>query len=114
MQRSDSSDDDTESSEGTDVEERTSGSVEELGEQEKVLEAVQELRKIEKQIQVESTVLSAYSGPLPPPRDLAEYERIVPGSGKRWFEIAEKEQRLRATVLEGGVKNERRRIDGAG
>lgn len=118
---SDSRDEDA-ISEDAESRERTGRNIKELAEQiaelpeerqEKIFEAAQDLLKLQKEIQIESTVLSTYSGPLPPPEHLAEYERIVPGAGKKMFEMVENEQRIRATVLEGGVKNDRRRIDGA-
>lgn len=36
-----------------------------------------------------------FSGPIPPPEMLAEYERIVPGLAERWFSKWEQEARHR-------------------
>lgn len=33
-----------------------------------------------------------FSGPLPPPDDLAKYDQIVPGAAERILQMAEKEQ----------------------
>lgn len=33
-----------------------------------------------------------HSGPLPPPDDLAEYDRVLPGAAERIFQLAEREQ----------------------
>ena len=76
----------------------------------KILEAAQELRTL---TQVETTALASYSDPMPLPEHFAEYERIAPGTAERIVRMAEREQEIRATTMEGSVKNERRRIDGA-
>jgi len=36
---------------------------------------------------------SSFSGPLPPPQILADYERTMPGAADRIFKLAEAEQR---------------------
>ena len=35
---------------------------------------------------------SSFSGPLPPPQMLADYEKAQPGAGSRIFQLTEKEQ----------------------
>lgn len=50
----------------------------------------------------------SYSGPLPPPGVLAEFEKVLPGSAERIFVMAEKQlehrMSLETTVIEGGSK----------
>jgi len=50
----------------------------------------------------------SYSGPLPPPGVLAEFEKVLPGSAERIFVMAEKQlehrMSLEKTVIEGGSK----------
>ena len=40
---------------------------------------------------------SLYSGPIPPPEDLARYEAIMPGAAERLIAMAENEQSLRVS-----------------
>lgn len=50
----------------------------------------------------------SYSGPLPPPNVLEDYERILPGAADRIFVMTEKQiehrMSLERTVIEGGSK----------
>jgi len=39
-----------------------------------------------------------HSGPLPPPRQLAEYDKAVPGGAERIFQMAEREQAHRHEI----------------
>jgi len=39
-----------------------------------------------------TTITRKYSGPLPPPEILAEYEELLPGASQRVFEHMEREQ----------------------
>lgn len=49
-------------------------------------------------VQVVATMVQKYhSGPLPPPEDLAEYERTLPGGAERIFQMTEREQAHRHT-----------------
>lgn len=79
-------------------------------ERRQVLEATQKPAKLTR---VQSTSVASFSGPLPPPQHLAEYEEIVPGAGKRILRMAEREQDIRANSLDGLNRNERRRVYGA-
>ena len=40
------------------------------------------------------TEQSLFCGPLPPSKELAEYEKIVPGSAERLLRMAEREQKI--------------------
>ena len=50
----------------------------------------------------------SYSGPLPPPGVLQEFERVLPGAAERIFVMAEKQlehrMSMEKTVVEGGTK----------
>lgn len=59
-----------------------------------VIESLPEEQKLEVLGKATSISLS-YSGPLPHPADLEEYERILPGAADRILSMAEKEQALR-------------------
>lgn len=52
-----------------------------------------------------------FSGPLPPPQILADYNRIVPGSGNRIIAMAEKQaehrRRLETQVISSDITNSR-------
>ena len=52
--------------------------------------------------------LEAYSGPLPKPSDLQEYDNVVPGAGERIIRMAEQQaehrQFLEKTVITGDTK----------
>ncbi|MBC7818737.1 MAG: DUF2335 domain-containing protein [Planctomycetaceae bacterium] len=54
---------------------------------------------------------SSFSGPLPPPQILQEYNRIVPGSANRIIAMAEKQadhrRRLETQVISSDVTNSR-------
>jgi len=54
-----------------------------------------------------------FSGPLPPPRDFAEYNKILPGAADRIVGMAEKEQQVRADNQKTILANDTRRIKGA-
>ena len=62
---------------------------------------------------METTLTASCSGPLPPPQHLEEYDRIVPGAATRIVRMAEREQEIKATALEGSVGNERLKTIGA-
>lgn len=70
--------------------------------------------------QVETTMVSAFSGPLPPPEALAEYEKVCPGLAERIVVMAEREQRIREKgqddyipLKRAALTNERIKIFGA-
>lgn len=49
-------------------------------------------------IRLVATMVEKYhSGPLPCPEDFAEYDRILPGSAERIFQLTEREQQHRHT-----------------
>ena len=58
-----------------------------------------------------ATVTQHFSGPLPPPQVLSQYEQIVPGAAKRILAMAEKQSRHRremeASVIGSDVRNSR-------
>lgn len=47
-------------------------------------------------------------GPLPPPELLRRYDEAVPGAGERILDLAEEEQRKRASAVNGAVETMRR------
>lgn len=51
-----------------------------------------------------SVVEERHSGPLPAPRQLREYEEIVPGGAERIFQMAEREQLQRHAVQNSDVQ----------
>ncbi len=53
----------------------------------------------------------SYSGPLPPPEHLAQYNAIVPGAAERILAMAEREQEFQHKAQETALTNERRTID---
>lgn len=56
-----------------------------------------------KKVEPKKTVITAsYSGPIPPSSELARYEQIVPGSGLRIIEMAEKQSSHRQ-FIEGKI-----------
>ena len=59
-----------------------------------------------------SMVSQEFSGPLPPPTVLNEYNRVVPNAAERIIAMAEKEQehRIKAeqTLIEGEIKQAKR------
>lgn len=55
---------------------------------------------------------TSFSGPLPPPDSIREYNQILPGGAERIFAMAEKEQGHRhavtSTAVNGSVNKDRR------
>lgn len=49
-----------------------------------------------------------FRGPLPPPELLRRYDEAVPGAGERILDLAEEEQRKRASSVNGAVETMRR------
>ena len=47
---------------------------------------------------------STFSGPLPPPEALTQYENVLPGAAERIFQMAERELRHRQSI-EGTIVN---------
>lgn len=58
-------------------------------------------------VTLESTISAFFSGPIPPPSHLEEYERILPGSAQAIMDMAREEQRIKADSLRGPLANER-------
>jgi uncharacterized membrane protein len=60
---------------------------------------------------VSAEVRETYSGPLPHPRHLKEYEAIYPGAAKIIFDMAQSQREHRQTlerkVIESNITNER-------
>jgi uncharacterized membrane protein len=52
-----------------------------------------------------------FEGPIPPPRIIQDYERLIPGSGNRIITMAENQQshrqRLETAVVESNLRRER-------
>lgn len=61
-------------------------------------------------IHVESHVVTAWQGALPPPDALAAYEATVKGAAERLLTLAEEESRDRRKALEMTMRAESRRI----
>lgn len=60
-------------------------------------------------IRLVATMVQKYhSGPLPCPEDFAEYDRILPGSAERIFQLTEREQKHRHTQEERIITHEYR------
>lgn len=51
---------------------------------------------------------SIYSGPLPPPQMLAEFDKVHPGTAERIITLTEKEQAHRHRMQEYGLKSSKR------
>lgn len=49
------------------------------------------------------SVVSRFSGPMPPPKVLAAYEQCIPGSADRILAMAEKEQDFRHTTTKDAI-----------
>lgn len=84
---------------------------------EAILEAVPEDKKTEVIKAISIVQQEVFSGPIPHPRLLAEYERLLPGSMDRFMTMAEKQQdhrmKLEDKDLESQLKsNERGQIFG--
>ena len=60
-----------------------------------ILEAVPDNKKEEVKEALMIIKSETYSGPIPPPRALAEYEQIQPGAADRILKMAEKQQEHR-------------------
>ena len=60
---------------------------------------------------------TSFSGPLPPPEILAQYEQILPGAADRLFMMAERQaahrMELETTVVKGNVLAQHRGVLGA-
>lgn len=56
-------------------------------------------------------ITQSFSGPLPPPAALQEYERISPGLAERIVSMAESQarhrQQLERSVIDSGIKDSR-------
>lgn len=59
---------------------------------------IEELPSKDKEMVIEKTIHSSYSGPLPPPQHFEAYEKVCPGSASRILEIAENQQRHRTEI----------------
>ena len=57
-------------------------------------------------------VSASYSGPLPPPAQLEQYNQIVPGAAERLLAMVEREQRHRHSVERAAVEVEREHFVG--
>ena len=55
-------------------------------------------------------VRASFSGPVPPPDMLREYEKILPGSADRLFRLTENEQNKNGQHITESQKNDKRRI----
>lgn len=72
---------------------------------ERLVELVPKEKK-EKANQIISVVkesMIAFSGPIPPPEQFEQYERILPGSADRILKMAEKQQDHRMTIEKEAV-----------
>lgn len=49
--------------------------------------------------------IQEFIGPLPPPRDLREYEQVVQGAAERILRMAEREQRVGHELAIDGARN---------
>ena len=49
--------------------------------------------------------IQEFIGPLPPPRDLREYEQVVEGAAERILQMAEREQRAGHELAIDGARN---------
>lgn len=49
---------------------------------------------------ISQTSFEAYKGPVPSPKQLADFEEILPGSAARFMAMAEKEQAARIVLME--------------
>lgn len=70
-------------------------------------EIVQMDQKVVKKV-VEAVVQSEFSGPIPPPNIIEEYERILPGSADRIIAMAEKQSTHRQKMEEKMISAESR------
>lgn len=68
-----------------------------------ILEAVPENKKEEVKEAIMVIRSETYSGPIPPPRALAEYEQIQPGAADRILKMAEKQQDHRMSLEKQAV-----------
>ena len=59
-------------------------------------------------------VKTTFSGPLPPPKDFAEYEKVLPGAAERILSMPEREQEIRAESQKKILSNDSKRINIAG
>ena len=73
---------------------------------ETILNAVPEDKK--KEVVKAMTVVQQeiFSGPIPHPRLLAEYERLMPGSTDRFMKMAEKQQEHRIGLEDSAIKSQ--------
>ena len=61
-------------------------------------------------IQTFSSLETAYSGPLPPPKDFGYYDQIRPGSADDIIEMAKTEQKIKADIVDKQFSTINRRI----
>ena len=54
----------------------------------------------------ERSVSSFYLGPLPPPHQLEEYDRVIPGSAERIISMAERQQQHRLEIEKALIYND--------
>lgn len=64
-------------------------------------ELIQEL--VREQVVQAAAWFESFSGPLPPPKHLAEYERILPGAAERIFRMAEDQATHRRSLEQAVV-----------
>lgn len=73
---------------------------------EAILEAVPEDKKTEVIKAISIVQQEVFSGPIPHPRLLAEYERLLPGSMDRFMKMAEQQQNHRIDLEEKAVASQ--------
>jgi len=60
---------------------------------------------------IQTSLISQFSGPLPPPEELAKYDRILPGSADRIIRMAEQQsthrQDLESVVIGANASNQK-------
>ena len=66
--------------------------------------------KLAQELARHTTIETTFSGPLPPPDVLQQYQDTLPNAADRIFTMAEKEQQLRASGQASAFENERKRI----
>ena len=58
------------------------------------------------QVVLEAAMQVSFSGPLPPPEMLADYEKVLPGAADRIISLAENEQQLRGRDDEQKIRRD--------
>lgn len=61
---------------------------------------------------IASQIKQEFSGPIPPPITLKQYDEVVPGAADRIIRMAEQEQKNRYEVIDKVILNRRLRILG--